>query len=183
MRSNATIIVDGAAFGTRAWNQYFEPIVERCQDVNPAWDAVRAAFFAIEEELFDAEGRTEEHSRWAPLSEDYADWKAGVAPDKGILRLSDRLLEELTGEGPYGESRSRQSWEYRTMATVQEQTESGGVEEMYLATVHMTGLPRRRPGPMPARPPVRLTKNDKYVLAQPLINYVITGDAERSPGE
>ena len=168
----ATITINAGDIARKGFNQFFEPIVDRCRDVSPAWDVVRQTFFGIEERLFEQEGQTSEHSKWAPLSESYNAWKQRVSPGDKILQLGGEtsrdyeLIKELTGKGPYVEYQSKRSWYYGTEAKAKE----GG----YLATIHTTGLPHRI-HPMPAREPIRLTEDDRQAIAQPLIYYVLTG--------
>lgn len=175
MATAATITIDAADIAARGWNIYFRPIFDRARDVEPAWDGVRAAFFEIEYTLFAHEGQTSERAAWVPLSENYEAWKRHVAPGKPILRLHDNLYKELTGQGPYTERRGRRTWIYATEATVMEESESGDMEEMYLATIHMRGLYHRKP-PMPARPPVRLTTGDRERIGKIVVDYVVYGE-------
>jgi len=125
----------------------------------------------MEKKLFENEGATEEHSQWAPLSESYKEWKDRMSPGDPILQLGGstsrnyELIKELTGKGPYLEHQGKRVWYYATEAKV---------EEGYLATLHMTGLPHRNRS-MPSRPPVRLTTANREQIGRIIVRYVLTG--------
>lgn len=60
-------------------------------DLSPAFEAIIPDFWDEERERFGAQP-------WAPLSPAYAKWKAQHYPGKGIMRLTDRLMDSLTSK-------------------------------------------------------------------------------------
>lgn len=63
-------------------------IVSRMSDLTPAWTRIRDQFYDEETRVFDAEGGYGGRAKWAPLSPQYAKWKARVAPGAKILHLT-----------------------------------------------------------------------------------------------
>lgn len=54
----------------------------------------------ISREQFHTQGSAGAHGRWAPLSDDYAEWKHKAFPGKTILRLTDKLYRSMTRVRP-----------------------------------------------------------------------------------
>lgn len=72
-------------------------------DISPALPAVAARFHKQMERHFDQRGAAGPSGAWAPLSLDYAAWKAKKYPGKGILEATGAMRDALTsfGEGSY----------------------------------------------------------------------------------
>ena len=105
---DATLKVDGKLLGRLGLAKVAKEIIERLNDVRPAWDAVRALIFLQEEEVFDAQGEVEGFMAWDPLGPTrYAQWKQEFFPGKPILQLSGRMKNQLTGRtGDHYEART-----------------------------------------------------------------------------
>lgn len=59
--------------------------------------AIPKSFYEINKELFATEGKSGDHGKWRPLSDDYKAWKEKHYPGKTIMRRTDRLYKSLTG--------------------------------------------------------------------------------------
>lgn len=68
--------------------------VRRIKDFAPALEKIATDYYRIEREWFDSQGG----GRWVPLNKRYAAWKGQFFPGKRILRLTDRLYNEVTGK-------------------------------------------------------------------------------------
>ncbi len=80
-------------FGEQQVDRRLEGFEARSRDMRPAWDELRDRFVAYEEDWFASEGR----GGWAPLSPDYARWKATHFPGEPILRREHTLYDSLMG--------------------------------------------------------------------------------------
>lgn len=72
--------------------------IEAAEDMRPAFEAIADVFLESERRQFATEGRWGSGG-WAPLSPDYARWKARHYPGQPILRRDDDLFRSLTS-GP-----------------------------------------------------------------------------------
>jgi len=105
-------------------------------DLRWLWPYYKTAFHAVESRMFAAEGG---ESKWAPLSEAYAAWKAKNYPGP-ILTLTGVLRDSLTTDGDYSVFEPHAQW----MAI--------GTSVPY-ANYHQYGTRK-----MPARPPLQIPR-------------------------
>lgn len=162
-----TLRIDREAFVRRGLGTYGREIRERAQDVSDAWDDVIEIIFTHEEDVFSAEGATDEHGRWAPLSDDYLAWKERVAPGQPILVLTEKLCEQLTGQ-------SDDHYERRepTRLTIGSDYPT---PEGDLGGLHAEG----RDDPlMPPRPPFRITGNVAGDIGMAIMDHVLDAPEE-----
>lgn len=85
-------------YGDEQIDRTLERFGHAVSDMRPAWEAMAERFTRAERRLFATEGRSAGDG-WAPLSPDYAAWKARHYPGKTILRRTDELFTSLT-DGP-----------------------------------------------------------------------------------
>lgn len=78
--------------GEQQIDRTMQAFADRARDMRPAWDALRLRFVQYEADWFAGEG----DGRWAPLSPDYARWKARHYPGKEILQREGDLLDSVT---------------------------------------------------------------------------------------
>lgn len=64
-------------------------------DYRPVWSVIEDEFYAEEKAQFASEG-AEGGEKWAPLSPEYAGWKAVRYPGKPILQRTGSLMKSLT---------------------------------------------------------------------------------------
>jgi hypothetical protein len=75
--------------------------VKRIKDISPAMQRVVSDYYRIQREWFQSEGG----GRWLPLNRRYAAWKGKYFPGKPILRLTDKLYNEVTGRNRHHQIR------------------------------------------------------------------------------
>ena len=86
--------IDGAVQLNRAFSRYNEQL----RDIRGALPQVKEAFYKGERKQFEqGMGR----GKWAPLSPEYADWKARHYPGRKILELTGLLKETMFGGTSY----------------------------------------------------------------------------------
>ena len=123
--------------------------IRATSDLGPAFERIAEDFEDTQERAFDREGGHEGNPRWAPLSDEYAEWKAKHYPGMKILMRSGALRDALTG-GP-GSVR-----DVKPLRLVM-----GGsviVGKWDLGALHQTGTTRG----MPARKPLNLSRNQRH---------------------
>lgn len=64
------------------------------KNLNKPLEQIAADFYDTERQWFESEGG----GRWKPLSPRYAAWKNSVFPGKPLMRMTDRMYREFTGE-------------------------------------------------------------------------------------
>jgi hypothetical protein len=81
-------------------------VQRRARDLTDFWiDVFAPQYFAQVQDLFTLEGQVRTSlgtfgpGHWAPLSPEYAAWKARHFPDKGILERTGRLRESVRWDG------------------------------------------------------------------------------------
>jgi len=146
----------------------------RGADVRGAWYSVMRILFAMEKQLFEAEGKTNEHPHWPDLSErplqkleglSYKEWKELYFPGKPLLVLSGRLKRQLTGlSGTHYREWLPTRLTFGSNVPADEGGDLGGL--------HATGL-RELDRFMPPRPPIRVTEKDIDDIADELVDYVL----------
>lgn len=111
-------------------------------DLTPAFEAIADNFYEGEREMFASEGGGA--GGWAALKPEYAKWKSANYPGKGILQRTGLLMESLTDRSGPGS--------IFELAPMRLAMGSGLKHGGY----HQTGTSK-----MPARPPVKLTEQQK----------------------
>lgn len=163
-----TLRLDREAFVRRGLGTYEREIRERAEDVSDAWDDVIEIIFTHEEDVFSAEGATDEHGSWAPLSDNYLEWKERVAPGQPILVLTERLREQLTGE-------SGDHYERREPTRLIVGSDYP-IPEGDLGGLHAVG--RDEEPQMPPRPPFRITGDVAGDIGMAIADYVLDAPEE-----
>ena len=69
----------------------------RSRHLYPAYPAIRQAFFDHEVETFRKDGAVEGWEKWTEVVGNYAVWKKKYFPGKATLRLSGKLMAQMTG--------------------------------------------------------------------------------------
>lgn len=72
-------------------------IQARLRDLRPAWRSMLPYLRRATEATFASQG-SRIGQAWAPLSDEYARWKAVRYPGQPILRASDAMFESLVGQ-------------------------------------------------------------------------------------
>lgn len=70
-------------------------MLDRVHDLKPAWQKIRLDFYRREKALFDAEGAVEGYARWAPISEEWAEYKAKKGWSSRILVQKTNMMRSL----------------------------------------------------------------------------------------
>lgn len=120
------------------------------QDFRPFFDRVSSDFYAFESNVFAAGGAAEGLPAWPALTERYARWKARKFPGAGVLIQTGALRNALTDPKAPGAIYEISSEELRMGAA--RMTPDGKWD---LGLIHQRG---RADGSMPARPPLRLSR-------------------------
>jgi len=132
----------------RAINRYADVV----KDFRPVWKQVKADFVRIETEQFDSQGGRS-GAAWAPLSLNYAAWKAKYFPGQTTLKLTGLMFSQMT---------SGLQTTSLPMKLVMGPT-------VNYAGIHQQGSPATR---LPARKLVALTEDDKMGWMKMIHNYV-----------
>lgn len=80
--------------GVKEAQDYLKKQAQRLNDVRNALARIAQDFYRVEREWFDSQGG----GRWRPLSPRYAQRKAKFFPGKKILRRTDKMYREFTGQ-------------------------------------------------------------------------------------
>ena len=75
-----------------------DDVAAKVKDFTPAWNEIRADFYELMAVQFAIGGRTP----WQPLTEQYARWKARVAPGQPIMVLTGAMRDSLTSSSANG---------------------------------------------------------------------------------
>lgn len=89
---------NGAQLGAK-----LDTLAKQLDDFRPLWDLLEENFYETAGYLFDSEGASGEHGKWAPLSPRYAAYKAAKWPGRKILERTGLLRESLTKRGAAGQ--------------------------------------------------------------------------------
>ncbi|WP_040457273.1 phage virion morphogenesis protein [Kribbella catacumbae] len=130
---------------------------ERPEDARPVWDALADRFATIERRQFKSEGKYASGG-WAPLSPQYAKWKAKRHPGAKILHLTGDLERSLT-QRPFG------------VEVIERHSMAIGSNVPY-GKYHQNGTDR-----MPQRRPVEFTEAERARWVRTLQRYLMTGEA------
>lgn len=160
-----TVTVDGQ----KAFSGAVDAIAKGISDFRPVWPEIELAFFRLELEQFNSEG-SRGGSRWKPLSEKYARWKAKKYPGKQILERSGRLKRSLSVIG--GQDSIR----------IQEPLSLSLGTSVPYAIPHQRGA-----GKLPQRPPMQIQRDDYGKFVSRMFRYAETvardaGFAVTAPG-
>lgn len=79
--------------GSKQVEQKLTGLANNIRNFTGVWDDILDAIYEIEESQFETEG----HGKWAPLSPKYAKWKEANYPGRGLLILTEDLIESVTG--------------------------------------------------------------------------------------
>lgn len=126
-------------------------------DARPAWEAITRRFVALEKRQFSTEGAAASGG-WAPLSANYAEWKAAHYPGKTILRRTDDLYHSLTRRP--------------LPIEVHEPTFMAIGSDVGYGEYHQHGG-----GNLPQRRPVELTEDTRREWVKILQRFIVTGKA------
>jgi hypothetical protein len=126
------------------------------RDFRPVWSEIKADFHRIEAEQFDSQG-ARSGNPWAPLSPNYAAWKAKVAPGQPTLRLSNQMWSQFAlGKGMYA---SLEPMRMELSPLTQ------------YPTFHQRGSPKTH---LPQRKVIDLTEDDRMRWMKMIHEYVYT---------
>lgn len=93
--------IDADVLGLPQAEQHLDGVRRRAGDLRPALEDVADEFLAIEASVWRTQG-TSIGVRWAPLSQQWAHWKAEHYPGAGILEMTGRLRKAMSERGaPY----------------------------------------------------------------------------------
>lgn len=173
------------------YHSFRRQVLERADDIRCTWDRVLEIIWEYEEQLFDREGQTSEHPRWQELSDNpirfhgglgYRTWKEENYGTP-LLELTGKLRAQLTGhtqgEAPFiGRERTRLTFgtNYETYAGVEDRPRSPLDRTAGNDLGGMHGEGRTRYYPMPARPPIRVTRREAFDIADAILDWVLEGD-------
>lgn len=144
--------------GAERFVRGFNRFEAEMRDLREPFGVIAEDFAETAERNFGAVGTPE---KWAPLSPEYAKWKAKVRPGRQILVFDGKMYESLrgvrTGFGP------------DTVRDIQAQRAEFGTTVPY-AIFHQTGTRK-----MPRRKPVQLTDQDKRRWARVIHEWAVKG--------
>jgi len=173
-----------------ALHTYMGDVRERLDDLRCTWDRVLEIIWEYEQQLFEHEGATGEHPRWQELSDNpirfhgglgYRTWKEENY-NTPLLELTGKLRAQLTGhtqgEAPFiGRERTRLTFgtNYEAFAGVEYRPRSprDRTAGNDLGGMHAEG--RRHYYPMPARPPIRVTRREAFDITDAILDWVLEG--------
>lgn len=171
-----------------AIRQYMSEVRPRLNDIRCTWDRVLEIIWEYEEALFDREGETSEHPRWQELSDNpirfhgglgYETWKAENYGTP-LLELTGKLREQLTGQLPAYEERWARRLvfgsDYADYDLVPGRPRSPLDRTAGNDLGGMHGEGRTRYYPMPARPPIRVTRREAFQITDAILDWVLEGD-------
>jgi len=124
------------------------------KDWRPIWRDVERLFLKHEQRQFKTKGLAT-GPEWAPLSENYKQWKKKHAPGKPLLVFTGTLKEALTKKGGRGQLRLATPRAFAIGIDPTKHYHTGPSKGTRLADVAM-GHSRGQAGRLPARPPIRL---------------------------
>lgn len=142
-------------YGDTQVDRTLERMAGDVEDARPAWEVLAERFRNNELRQFRTEGQ-HASGGWAPLSADYAAWKARHYPGKPILERTGDLKRSLT-ERPFGV----------------EVLEPGFMlvgSAVPYGEYHQQGTPR-----MPRRRPVELPEDERREWVRVLQRFIVTG--------
>lgn len=144
-------------FGEAQLDRTLDRFAENVDDATPAWEVLADRFARAERRQFDTEGAYGSGG-WAPLSEDYGEWKANVRPGAPILVFDGELRKSLT-ERPFG------------VEVLLPGSMVIGSDVDY-GLYHQQGTDR-----MPRRRPVELPETERREWVKVLQRFIVTGRA------
>ena len=159
----AALTLEASDIAQVGLRRYLLTLNERAQNVMPAWDSVLNIIYEAEQRLFAAEGKTEEHSKWIGLSDRYDTWKKKHYPGMPILTLTGRFRGSMTDpSGRHTEFRQphRLVWGSKH-----------DVDGYDLGAIHAEG--RKEPPAMPAREPIRITRQNVDDFANVILDHIL----------
>lgn len=141
-------------FGEAQLDRTLERVILAAADASPAFEVIADQFLVAEQQQFATEGGFGSGG-WAPLSEDYARWKAVHYPGAKILHRTGELEHSLT-EGP----------EIRVIEP----------HMMIIGSAVEHGVYHQEGGPnLPRRRPVELPEAVRRAWVKTLQRWLITG--------
>ena len=193
-----TLEIDAADIARIGLRQYLRGMRDRARDFRPVEGAALDVIFEHNFSQIMSEGAAG-GEEWAPLSKRYEEIKSEVFAGRGLLRLTNHLMRQLSGlSGDHYERRMRTKL---VMASNLPIKWSGGQDD--LAGLMQSGRPgdptfagpplvgpahsvrgwhdwvrpgSRRVPPMPARPPLVATEGEAEELAEIFANHVMGGE-------
>lgn len=140
-------------YGQAQIDRTLETVSLRAQDASPVWEVLADRFLGDERRQFDTEGGFGS-GRWAPLSHNYAAWKAQHYPGRGILVRTGELRESLTN-GP--------------------QIRAITPSAMAVGSAVEHGKYHQRGDGVPKRPPVELPESERREWVRAVQRFITTG--------
>jgi len=155
--------------GQQIIDRQLSRLAERVSDLSPAFQSIYESFLEIEGETFASEGRV---SKWAALSEDYAEWRGATGPILQLEGALRRSLAERSGPGHICEIGPQEA-KFGTSL----ETKSG----YGLGRTHYTGYTVKypygnkgaKPVKVPARKAIELTEGDKSEWVRILQRHIM----------
>ena len=182
----ATLILQTADVYRAGYRQCVRGLRDRLSDVREGWSGVMKVLFENEVAVFRQEGRTAEDGPWAQLSPGYQAWKESRFPGRPILRLTRKLMAQLTGAtGDHHEVRGRTHLEFGSdYLAPGTNLDLGGIlaegrEGEMAGEAELTGEISGgwgRNTAMPARPPIRITEGTITDIVDAILDYAIGTD-------
>lgn len=171
-----------------ALHTYMGQVRPRLRDIRCTWDRVLEIIWEYEAQLFDREGETSEHPRWQDLSDNPIRFHGGLGYETWkeenygtpLLELTGKLRDQLTGELPAYEERWAQTLVFGTDYTTYDLVPGRPRSPLDrtagndIGGVHVMG--RRRYYPMPARPPIRVTRREAFDITDAILDWVLEGE-------
>ncbi len=130
--------------GEKQFHRAIDGVKESCKSLKPAFEEIVKNFYETEEKQFVGQGAFQGNKMWDRLSPLYADWKFDHFGALPILTLTGALRNSLTIPGAEG--------------NINEITDTSMIvgTNIPYAIYHQKGTSR-----MPARPPIRLSEEQK----------------------
>jgi len=152
----ATAILSMEITGGEKIALMLQDVEVRTKDLHPVWEHISRDFRAASERQFSTEGSLS--GGWAPLSPNYAAWKARHYPGTKILELTGALRDSLAGGPGYIDDRQ--------------------ADALRLGTSVPYGRYHQVGGRMPKRPPIAITDDMKKRWAKAVHTFIAGGDLD-----
>lgn len=155
---NGGLLLEFDFYGDTQVSRTLEGFTDRIDDASEAFDAMGDRLAAAEEQQFASEGGYGSGG-WAPLSPEYASWKARRFPGKPILERTGDLREDLTSR-PF------------SIDVVETNMAVFGSAVEY-ARYHQNGTSK-----MPQRRPLELPDSERRAWVKVMQRWIVSGKTQ-----